>query len=138
MQAATSALRPSHREPRRYPVSGRTHNCVNCSVATDATLSGNPASALPVNHQNGFPLSVLEKKYGTKFKYFSSSETITQQMIHAGSGSRGIVFGSYGPGQPGHVFNVVNQNGVVRFLDGQTGKSADLSQFKSFQLLRTN
>ncbi|MBK0031096.1 hypothetical protein IBT47_02265, partial [Erwinia sp. S43] len=121
-----------------YPEPGRTHNCVNCSVATDATLSGNPASALPINHNNGVPLSVLEKQYGTKFRYVSSSETITQQMKNAGPGSRGIVFGSYGPGQPGHVFNVVNQNGTVRFLDGQTGKSADLSQFKSFQLLRTN
>ncbi|MGC6100551.1 toxin glutamine deamidase domain-containing protein [Enterobacter quasiroggenkampii] len=59
---------------------------------------------------------------------------MTQQMTDAGSVSRGIVFGSYGPGQPGHVFNVVNQNGTVRFLDGQTGKSTDLSQFKSFQL----
>lgn len=121
-----------------YPEPGRTHNCVNCSVATDATLAGNPASALPVNHNNGIPLAVLENQYGTKFKYISSSESITQQMSSAGSGSRGIVFGSYGPGQPGHVFNVVNQNGTVRFLDGQTGKSADLSQFKSFQLLRTN
>ncbi|WP_370884506.1 hemagglutinin repeat-containing protein, partial [Enterobacter cloacae complex sp. 2015409] len=121
-----------------YPESGRTHNCVNCSIATDATLSGNPASALPINHNNGVPLSVLENQYGTKFKYAPSSESITQQMTDAGSGSRGIVFGSYGPGQPGHVFNVVNQNGTVRFLDGQTGKSADLSQFKSFQLLRTN
>lgn len=35
-----------------YPEPGRTHNCVNCSVATDATLAGNPASALPVNHKN--------------------------------------------------------------------------------------
>ncbi|RPD91626.1 hypothetical protein BBB56_23370, partial [Candidatus Pantoea deserta] len=121
-----------------YPEPGRTHNCVNCSVATDATLAGNPASALPVNHKNGIPLAVLESQYGTKFKYISSSESITQQMTSAGSGSRGIVFGSYGPGQPGHVFNVVNQNGTVRFLDGQTGKPADLSQFKSFQLLRTN
>ncbi|WP_072061670.1 toxin glutamine deamidase domain-containing protein [Pectobacterium brasiliense] len=59
-------------------------------------------------------------------------------MTNAGSGSRGIVYGSYCVGQPGHVFNVVNQNGVVRFLDGQSGKAADLSQFKSFQLLRTN
>lgn len=121
-----------------YPEPGRTHNCVNCSVATDATLAGNPASALPVNHQNGIPLTVLEKQYGNKFKYVSSSENIMQQMADAGSGSRGIVFGSYGPGQPGHVFNIVNQNGTIRFLDGQTGKPADLSQFKSFQLLRTN
>nr|WP_237028254.1 toxin glutamine deamidase domain-containing protein [Pectobacterium carotovorum] len=60
----------------------------------------------------------MEKHYGTKFKYVSSTENIIQQMTNAGSGSRGIVYGSYGIGQPGHVFNVVNQNGVVRFLDG--------------------
>uniref|UniRef100_UPI001F0CC2D0 toxin glutamine deamidase domain-containing protein n=1 Tax=Serratia microhaemolytica TaxID=2675110 RepID=UPI001F0CC2D0 len=84
------------------------------------------------------PLSVLEKQFDVKFKYVSSSENIVQQMIDAGSGARGIVFGSYGPGLPGHVFNVVNQNGTIRFLDGQTGKSAVLGQFKSFQLLRTN
>ncbi|WP_410900999.1 toxin glutamine deamidase domain-containing protein, partial [Pseudoalteromonas sp. SIMBA_162] len=45
---------------------------------------------------------------------------------------------SYGPGQPGHVFNVVNQNGTIRFLDGQTGKVVDLSKFTSFKFLRTN
>ncbi len=39
-----------------YPDSGRTHNCVNCAVATDATLAGNPTSALPVYHKNGIPL----------------------------------------------------------------------------------
>ncbi|GKX38786.1 hypothetical protein SOASR014_25250 [Pectobacterium carotovorum subsp. carotovorum] len=43
-----------------------------------------------------------------------------------------------GIGQLGHVLNVDNQNGIARFLDGQFGKAADLSQFKSFQLLRTN
>ncbi|MBY8930243.1 hypothetical protein J1G34_14460 [Pseudomonas sp. Wu6] len=48
------------------------------------------------------------------------------------------MFGSYGPGQPGHVFNVVNQNGVVRYLDGQTGKPANMNNFKTLQLLRTN
>nr|WP_244989287.1 VENN motif pre-toxin domain-containing protein [Pantoea cypripedii] len=99
---------------------------------------GNPASALPINSTKGVPLSVLEQQYGSKFQYVSSSDMITQQMDSAGSGARGIVFGSYGAGQPGHVFNVVNQNGTVRYLDGQTGKPADLSQFQSFQLLRTN
>ncbi|WJY16916.1 hemagglutinin repeat-containing protein [Pectobacteriaceae bacterium CE90] len=121
-----------------YPVAGRTHNCVNCSIATDATLSGNPASALPINSTKGVPLTVLEQQYGSKFKYVSTPDSITLLMSNAGAGSRGIVYGSYGPGQPGHVFNVVNQNGTVRFLDGQTGKPANLSQFKSFQLLRTN
>lgn len=53
-------------------------------------------------------------------------------------GARGIVFGSRGPGETGHMFNVVNQNGTVRFLDGQTGKPADLGGYTSLHLLRTN
>ncbi|WP_288821649.1 toxin glutamine deamidase domain-containing protein [uncultured Leclercia sp.] len=84
------------------------------------------------------PLSLLENHYGTKFKFVSGTASIAQQMIDARSGARGIVYGSYGIGQPGHVFNVVNQNGTIRFLDGQTGKVADVSQFKSFKILRTN
>ncbi|WP_209924139.1 toxin glutamine deamidase domain-containing protein [Pseudomonas congelans] len=48
------------------------------------------------------------------------------------------MFGSYGPGQPGHVFNVVNQNGAIRYLDGQTGKPANMRNFKTLQLLITN
>ncbi|WP_218938879.1 toxin glutamine deamidase domain-containing protein [Pseudomonas sp. ICMP22404] len=111
---------------------------MNCSIATDATLAGNPASALPINHTKGVPLSVLEKNFGGKFGAVTAPETIVQQMVGSGPGARGIVFGSYGPGQPGHVFNVINQNGTVRFLDGQTGRSANLSNFKTLQLLRTN
>lgn len=121
-----------------FPEAGRTHNCVNCSIATDATLAGNPASALPIFSKNGVSLTVLEKQFGTKFGSVVSSEKIAQQMSASGAGARGIVFGSYGPGQPGHVFNVVNQNGVVRFLDGQTGKVANLAPYKTLQLLRTN
>ncbi|WP_237397771.1 toxin glutamine deamidase domain-containing protein, partial [Gilliamella sp. Pas-s25] len=121
-----------------YPTEGRTHNCVNCVIATDATLGGNPASALPINSKNGVPISVLEKQYGTKFQNINGPNNIIEQMTNAGSGARGIVFGSYGPGQPGHVFNVVNQRGIIRFLDGQTGKAADMSKFKSFKFLRTN
>ncbi|EPE1851503.1 toxin glutamine deamidase domain-containing protein [Cronobacter dublinensis] len=121
-----------------YPETGRTHNCVDCVIATDATLAGNPASALPIYHKNGVPLTVLEKQYGTKFKCVSGSEVIIQQRTEAGSGSRGIVYGSYGPSQPGHVFHVVNQNGTIRFLDGQNGKPTDLSKFSSFKTLRIN
>lgn len=121
-----------------YPKIGYTHNCVNCSIATGATLAGHPASALPINSTKGVPLSVLEKFYNGKFKPMSSVDEIIHVMDNANSGARGIVYGSYGPGQPGHVFNVVNQNNTIRFLDGQTGDAADLNQFKSFQLLRTN
>jgi filamentous hemagglutinin len=39
----------------------------------------------------------------------------------------------------GHVFNaVVNQKGVVKFFDGQTGKPASFDNFREFRLLITN
>lgn len=65
-------------------------------------------------------------------------DKLINQMASAGNGARGIVFGYNGAGQPGHVFNVVNQKGIIRFLDGQTGKPANLNNFKTLQLLRTN
>lgn len=68
----------------------------------------------------------------------SSPEHISKKMAGMGAGARGIVYGSYGPGQTGHGFNVVSQNGVIRFLDGQTGKAANLNVFKSFMFLQIN
>ncbi|MBH3424642.1 toxin glutamine deamidase domain-containing protein [Pseudomonas sp. ICMP 8385] len=62
-----------------YPDARRTHNCVDCSIATDATLAGNPASALPINSTKGVPLTVLEKQHGAKFSGVSSPETIKQK-----------------------------------------------------------
>lgn len=90
---------------------------------------------MPINSTKSVPLTVLEKQYGAKFSGVSLPETITQHMIGGGDGARGIVFGSYGPG---HVFNVVNQSGAIRYFDGQTGKPANMSNFKTLQLLRTN
>ncbi|WP_324615472.1 toxin glutamine deamidase domain-containing protein [Mycobacterium shinjukuense] len=40
------------------------------------------------------------------------------------------------PWQVGHVFNVVNQNGVIRFLDGQPGRVASFGGYKSFYCMR--
>ncbi|WP_180964227.1 beta strand repeat-containing protein [Ralstonia mannitolilytica] len=119
-----------------YPQSGRTENCVNCSIATDATLAGNPASALPSPGPQ--PIAVLEKQYGGRFGAATTADGVTGQLAAAGDGARGIVFGSRGAGEAGHVFNVVNQGGVVRFLDGQTGKPANLSGYTGLYLLRTN
>jgi hypothetical protein len=122
-----------------YPKApGRTNNCVNCSIATDATLKGRPASALPGKPT---PTAVLEKLYGKKFTPTKGVADITQKMQTAGPKSNGIVWGRRivnGKEQTGHVFNVVNQNGVVRFLDGQTGRPAKLEGFQQYLLLRTN
>jgi filamentous hemagglutinin len=109
---------------------------VNCSVATDSTLAGNPASALPTN--GPLNVRVLEKHYGKKFSTVNSQEALEQRILRNGDGARGIVFGVR-EGKPGHVFNVVNQNGTIRFLDGQTGKAAVFADdFVEIRFLRTN
>src|SRR4051812_19732918 len=100
---------------------GDTNNCVNCAIATDATLAGRPASALPGEVTQ---ISELEKTFGGHFKPIASPSAAAAQLKRAGNGARAIVFGARGPNEAGHVFNAVNQNGTVRFLDGQTGSAA--------------
>jgi RHS repeat-associated protein len=114
---------------------GGTMNCVNCSIATDATLAGRPASAL---NGEATSISVLEGFFGRSFGSPGSIQQVEHAMSSAGPGARGIVFGSRGPDEVGHVFNVVNQKGTVRLLDGQAGGAASAQGFESFWLLRTN
>lgn len=130
--AAASRVAGSIRNVNK--VAGK-QNCVNCSVATDATLAGRPTSALNTN--GPLSISVLERHFGAKFGTAMTSSSIESSILQAGNGARGIVFGSRG-NQTGHVFNVINQNGVVRFLDGQTGKAANVAGFQNLHLLRTN
>ena len=106
-------------------------NCANCAMAVDRTLGGNPASALPwtyikkiingkvvnkISYEDGTFLTILEKEYGKKFIKNMSPDKI-RQMIKPGQ--RGIVYGYIKGRDMGHVFNVVNENGVIKFLDGQ-------------------
>ncbi|PJE27371.1 hypothetical protein CVM39_12300 [Pseudooceanicola antarcticus] len=105
-------------------------------MATDNTLGGFPTSALP-----GDPTSVrvLEEHFGASFRSVAGPQNISDIMAGAGDGARGIVFGSRGPDQVGHVFNVVNQGGTIRFLDGQTGGAANLNGgYQQFFFLPTN
>lgn len=105
-------------------------------------FDGSVVRAEQVRNLGGTPRTdrhhVLEKTFGGRFGASGSISSVSEAMSAAGPGSRGIVFGSRGSGEVGHVFNVVNQNGVVRFLDGQTGRAASLEGYQSFQLLRTN
>jgi hypothetical protein len=109
-------------------------NCVNCAIATDAMLAGHPASALPGGPHS---IAVLEQIFGAKFSVAGDLGEVINVLSAAGSGSRGIVYGSRSEGV-GHVFNAVNQNGLVFFLDGQTGKAAVVSGYTGFRFLRSN
>lgn len=113
---------------------GGTENCINCAIAQDAMLAGFPAWALAGGPER---ITVLEEYFSARFGAPCSLVSVHDHMVSAGFAARGIVYG-YRTSGVGHVFNVVNQRGLIRFLDGQTGQSARLDGYLQFQLLRTN
>jgi hypothetical protein len=114
---------------------GGTQNCVNCAIAGDHTLAGYPTSAL--DSAGPQLVSRIEQHFGASFRPVGGRADIEGILSNAGSGSRGIVFGARGS-DPGHVFNAVNQGGVVRFIDFQNGRAASFNGYSSFSFLRTN
>ncbi|REC77176.1 hypothetical protein DRF60_12245 [Chryseobacterium elymi] len=126
------------------------YNCVNCTIATDATLAGRPASALPYTIQTRFRngrwenytsfnkgtrLNVLETEFGSKFSDWTTDLDVLLQDLKPGK--RGIIAGIKKGKNEGHVFNVVNEKGVIKYLDGQTGKRTKLI-YDYYQFLPTN
>ena len=112
---------------------GGTMNCVNCVITTDQMLDGVKVSAALDGPK---PIGFLESYFGSSFAPISGQSAIEAAMSAAGDGARGVVFASPGPGQVGHVFNVVNQGGVIRFLDGQPGTTASFSGYSAFYFMR--
>lgn len=112
---------------------GGTMNCVNCVITTDQMLDGVKVSAALDGPK---PIAFLESYFESRFLPVAGRSDIEAAMAAAGDGSRGVVFASKGPGQVGHVFNVVNQDGVVRFLDGQPGGAASFDGYASFYFMR--
>jgi hypothetical protein len=126
-----------------YPAPGRLDNCANCAIATDATFGGRPASALPQLDPRGVPISDIPKALGVKgnFVRANSLDDVSSTFESFGAGSRGVVFADRGPGQVGHVFNVVvDQGGAAKFWDGQsmTRPVIEGQGYKSYWWLRSN
>jgi Possible hemagglutinin (DUF637)/Papain fold toxin 1, glutamine deamidase len=84
------------------PTNGQM-NCVNCVVATDATLRGYPTAALP---GGPYTLPELERNFSSTFRPAALTD-IERSLLLQGNGATGIVYG-YPPAgsNVGHVFNV--------------------------------
>ena len=86
---------------------------------------GSSGIALNVGPLN---ISVVEQNLGGVFKPVASEGAIVSTMSKAGNGAQGVVYvGSGKAGEVGHVFNVINQKGAIRFVDGQTGGAANIN-----------
>ena len=107
---------------------GSDQNCTNCALATDATLRGNPTSALPNQFADriGANLGDLQSSMGSKFIPGSLyPDEVTALLEQGGQGATGVV-ASQPAGGAGHVVNGVNSHGQVVYVDGQTGGKANV------------
>lgn len=120
---------------------GGTHNCVACVVAGDSTLAGRPATA--TNLFPGRPIpngnALIAKYAGAPWRAVSGRTAIEKELLAAGDGARGIVYGTNGT--EAHVWNAIVQRGQVNFVDFQGLVPSGPSLFKdwnSFFFVRTN
>jgi hypothetical protein len=118
------------------PASHFRMNWTRCVIATDSALSGAPASALPLPPGRGDSILVVAEATGRSWSTATSYAKVAERIEATGTGSRGIVHGAR-DNAIGHVFNVINDEGIPVFLDGQTGTFANLEAYSSIHFMLT-
>lgn len=121
-------------------------NCTACVKAVDSRLSGTepdahagyiadpPGAKYESAVTDAVYRETLEREWGAPIEPASRADVETA-MLDAGPGARGVLVGDR------HVVNVVNRDGVVVVLDGQSGEACELADYDGMQvrgLLRTD
>ncbi|NUT93089.1 MAG: hypothetical protein HOY78_13795 [Saccharothrix sp.] len=134
------------------PFNGYRVNCRQAAVLTDQYLAGrfdgDPApptadAVAPDDVRTGWRqrLAAAVGRPEGGFEQVASAEDVVGRLLDLGPGARAIVHGMrtwQGNPVSGHLFNAVNLDGEVHFLDGQSGTAADLDTFDAgFELLIT-
>jgi hypothetical protein len=126
---------------------GYTNNCQSCVVATERTLSGTPSQAVErvlgaKDPAFDWPSSIISTVGKGPLHRVADYNAIDQELRAAGHGARGIVHGARtdatGNYLSGHVFNAVNDNGIIHYIDGQIGDFAQKEAFGWMEFIRTN
>ena len=114
---------------------GRRINCQRCAYAFELRCRGYDVQAQVNDDKYGqvdkYPFQMIYKeKYNiNKTTYKSAQKEIERIVSEAGNGSRFAIC-VYWKSSGGHVFNVINENGKIRYVDAQNG-SLDVSNYMS-------
>ncbi|MEU1013899.1 DUF6531 domain-containing protein, partial [Streptomyces sp. NPDC005890] len=122
--------------PKHFNPEGGNTNCTYVADAFEQYMRGNGIKPVPGDMGGFQSLERLENVYGSSFKD-TDFWGMVDHVRNAGHGARGIIAAKPGEGMPGHVFNIVNDQNRVLFIDAQTG-FVDPTYFKTFKLMRTN
>ncbi|WNM29976.1 RHS repeat-associated core domain-containing protein [Streptomyces sp. Li-HN-5-11] len=120
---------------KHFNPEGGMKNCTYVGEALDRYLGGQGFHPVPGDMGGLQSLDRLQSVYGKTFDDTNFWDMV-DHIRNAGDGARGLVAALPEEGA-GHVFNIVNRQGRVLFLDVQTG-FVDPMAFKSFKLMRTN
>ncbi|MEY9937020.1 putative T7SS-secreted protein [Streptacidiphilus sp. MAP5-3] len=112
---------------------GFNRNCTNNVITVDRRLDGVEVDTAPLTQGRSIPQTqeLFQKELGdpnAQFRQVNGYDTISEDIAARGPGSRGAVILVRG-GNSAHVFNVINDGGRVIYLDGQSGKLADLESY---------
>ncbi|MFG2127918.1 putative T7SS-secreted protein [Streptomyces sp. NPDC048751] len=121
---------------KQFNPEGGNTNCTFVADAFERYMRGEGIKPVPGDMGGLQSLDRLEHVYGASFKK-TDFWNMVDHIRNSGDGARGIVAARPGEGMPGHVFNIVNQQGRVLFIDMQTG-FVDPTLYNTFKLLRTN
>lgn len=104
---------------------GRAMNCVDSSRAVEARWRGQDATAAPLAEGQGHGASgdLVTEWAGGSFEQSNYAE-IEQRLTDEGHGASAIV-GANRRNGVGHLFNAVNHEGSVLWIDGQAGVSGE-------------
>ncbi|WP_051858564.1 DUF6531 domain-containing protein [Streptomyces cellulosae] len=120
---------------KQFNPEGGMRNCTYVGEAFDRYLGGEGIKPVPGDMGGIQSLDRLQNAYGRTFND-TNFWGMVDHIRNSGDGARGLVAALPENGA-GHVFNIVNQQGRVLFLDVQTG-FVDPMAYKSFKLMRTN
>jgi RHS repeat-associated protein len=121
---------------KQFNPEGGNTNCTYVADAFERYMRGEGIKPVPADMGGLQTLERLENVYGASFNK-TDFWNMVDHIRNSGDGARGIVAAKPGEGMPGHVFNIMNQQGRVLFIDMQTG-FVDPVLYKTFKLLRTN
>ncbi|MFF3329105.1 putative T7SS-secreted protein [Streptomyces sp. NPDC002888] len=120
---------------KHFNPEGGMENCTYVGEAFDRYLGGEGLQSVPGDMGGIQSLDRLQNAYGRTFNDTNFWDMV-DHVRNSGDGARGLVAALPEQGA-GHVFNIVNQQGRVLFIDVQTG-FVDPMGYKSFKLMRTN
>lgn len=106
---------------RRAP--GRDNNCGECSRAVDSTWNGKPAAAAAMTDPDAHGERVARMtEWAGEAPARVSLTGIGQRLVDLGPGSSAVVGCDWEHGG-GHWFNAVNDAGIIKAVDGQSGRT---------------